>query len=92
MSQLGEHIAPPEGIEHSLMCYVPHTCVFYKRDAGRTGQESKKHDNVEKAINAVDGAWLYLFRLDTTETGYWTCRNPITMNAPEKRLTDVLEE
>jgi hypothetical protein len=90
MSQLGEHIAPPEGVEHSLRCSAPHTCVFYKRDDGRTGQESKKHTNIAAARAVVDGEWLYLFRLDVAGCPYWSCWHPIRIDSSENSLVKVL--
>ena len=91
MSQLGENIAPPKGAEHTLRNYVPHTCVFYKRDDGKTGQESKKHANIAAAKASVEGEWLYLFRLDVAGCPYWTCWHPIGLDSSEKLLVDVLE-
>jgi len=64
LSSLGPMISAPEGVKHSYHNKVKDVCVFYGRDRGEKGTESRKTTLDEYFSKEFQGEWIefkYLF-------------------------------
>ena len=90
ISTLREHIAIPDGIDHSFEKPLPSITVFYGRDRGETGVEFKAAHTFAEFLEQCDncGAEYYYINRD----GVWYCGTTYENTHPlSKSLTSLTE-
>lgn len=90
ISTLREHIAIPDGIDHSFEKPLPGITVFYGRDRGETGVEFKAAHTFAEFLEQCDncGAEYYYINRD----GVWYCGTTYENTHPlSKSLTSLTE-
>lgn len=90
ISTLREHIAIPDGVDHSFEKPLPGITVFYGRDRGETGVEFKAAHTFAEFLEQCDncGAEYYYINRD----GVWYCGTTYENTHPlSKSLTSLTE-
>ena len=90
ISTLREHIAIPDGIDHSFEKPLPGITVFYGRDRGETGVEFKAAHTFAEFLEQCDncGAEYYYINRD----GVWYCGTTYENTHPLSKTLTLLTE
>lgn len=90
LSTLREHIAVPDGVDHSFEKPLPGITVFYGRDRGETGTDFKVAHTFEEFLSQCDNCaaeYYYIMR-----DGVWYCGTTYEVgHSLAKKLTELTE-